>query len=151
MEKDLISIIKEAGIVGAGGAGFPTHVKLNTKADYLIINGAECEPLLRVDQQLMAKESRKLLDAIDLVKKYIGAKVAIIGLKSKYKKAIENIETIINEYENIKMHKMPNFYPAGDEQVLVYETIKKIIPEGSIPLSVGAVVLNVETLLNIFI
>ncbi|CEI72796.1 4Fe-4S dicluster domain-containing protein [Romboutsia hominis] len=150
MEKDLISIIKEAGIVGAGGAGFPTHVKLNTKADYLIINGAECEPLLRVDQQLMAKESRKLLDAIDLVKKYIGAKVAIIGLKSKYKKAIENIETIINEYENIKMHKMPNFYPAGDEQVLVYETIKKIIPEGSIPLSVGAVVLNVETLLNIY-
>ncbi|MGL4913889.1 MAG: 4Fe-4S dicluster domain-containing protein [Romboutsia sp.] len=150
MEKNLISIIKESGIVGAGGAGFPTHVKVNAKADYVIINGAECEPLLRVDQQLMAKESRKLLDSLDLVMKNVEAKIGIIGLKSKYKIAIENLESIINEYPNIKIHKMPNFYPAGDEQILVYEAIGKIIPEGSIPLSVGAVVLNVETILNIY-
>lgn len=150
MEKDLISVIKESGIVGAGGAGFPTHVKVNAKADIVIINGAECEPLLRVDQQLMALESRKLLDSLSLVMKNVGANKGIIGLKSKYKKAIDNIELIIGEYPGITIHKMPNFYPAGDEQVLVYEVTGKVIPEGAIPLSVGAVVLNVETLLNIY-
>ena len=62
MEKNLIDIIAKSGIVGAGGAGFPTHVKMNAKAEYVIINGAECEPLLRVDQQLMAVETKKILD-----------------------------------------------------------------------------------------
>ncbi|MGL5313490.1 MAG: 4Fe-4S dicluster domain-containing protein [Peptostreptococcaceae bacterium] len=150
MEKDLISVIKESGIVGAGGAGFPTHIKVNAKADVVIINGAECEPLLRVDQQLMALESRKILDSLSLVMKFVGADKGIIGLKSKYKKAIENIELIIGDYPGVTIHKMPNFYPAGDEQVLVYEVTGKVIPEGAIPLSVGAVVLNVETLLNIY-
>ncbi len=64
MEKNLIDIIAKSGIVGAGGAGFPTHVKMNAKAEYVIINGAECEPLLRVDQQLMAVETKKILDAL---------------------------------------------------------------------------------------
>lgn len=150
MERSLLSAIKDSGIVGAGGAGFPSHVKVNAKADVVIINGAECEPLLRVDQQLMALEARKLLDSLSLVIKEVGASKGIIGLKGKYKKAIENIENIINEYPNIIIHKMPNFYPAGDEQVLVYEATGKIIPEGSIPLSVGAIVLNVETILNIY-
>ena len=65
MEKNLIDIIAKSGIVGAGGAGFPTHVKMNAKAEYVIINGAECEPLLRVDQQLMAVETKKILDALE--------------------------------------------------------------------------------------
>ena len=74
MEKNLLDIIAQSGIVGAGGAGFPTHVKLNAKAEYVIINGAECEPLLRVDQQLMAIESKKICDALALVKEAVGAK-----------------------------------------------------------------------------
>lgn len=150
MEKDLLSIIKESGIVGAGGAGFPTYVKVNAKADVVIVNGAECEPLLRVDQQLMALESRKLLDSLSLVMKNVGADKGIIGLKSKYKTAIEKLERLIEDYPGISIHKMPNFYPAGDEQVLVYEVTGKVIPEGAIPLSVGVIVLNVETLLNIY-
>ena len=68
MEKNLIDIIANSGIVGAGGAGFPTHVKLNAQAEYVIINGAECEPLLRVDQQLMDVEAKKICDALALVK-----------------------------------------------------------------------------------
>ena len=67
MEKNLIDIISQSGIVGAGGAGFPTHVKVNAQAEYVIINGAECEPLLRVDQQLMATETEKILEALKLV------------------------------------------------------------------------------------
>ena len=83
MEKDLLSLIKKAGIVGAGGAGFPTHAKLNAKAEYVIINGAECEPLLRVDQQLMALHTKEILDALSLVVEHVGAKHGVVALKSK--------------------------------------------------------------------
>ena len=150
MEKDLISLVKDAGIVGAGGAGFPTHVKLNAKAEYVIVNGAECEPLLRVDQQLMAMESRKILEGLKLIKEHVGAKYAVIALKEKYKKAIKSFEDIIGEYEGISLHKLQNFYPAGDEQIIVYEVTGRIVPEGGIPLNVGAIVSNVETIVNIY-
>lgn len=149
MEKELCSIVKEAGIVGAGGAGFPTHVKLDAKAEYVIINGAECEPLLRVDQQLMATQSRKILDGLKLVKDHVGAKYAVVALKEKYKKAIKSFESIIGEYEGMSLHKLQNFYPAGDEQIIVYEVTGKIVPEGGIPLNVGTIVSNVETIVNI--
>ncbi|SCI25072.1 Nitrogen fixation protein rnfC [uncultured Clostridium sp.] len=150
MDKDLCSLVKDAGIVGAGGAGFPTHVKLNAKAEYVIVNGAECEPLLRVDQQLMDVECRKILEGLKLVKEQVGAKYGVIALKEKYKKAINSLEGIIGEYEGIKIHKLQNFYPAGDEQIIVYEVTKRIIPEGGIPLNVGAIVSNVETIANIY-
>lgn len=150
MEKDLISLVKNAGIVGAGGAGFPTHVKLNAKAEYVIVNGAECEPLLRVDQQLMAMESRKILEGLKLIKDHVGAKYAVIALKEKYKKAIKSFEDIIGEYEGVSIHKLQNFYPAGDEQIIVYEVTGRIVPEGGIPLNVGAIVSNVETIANIY-
>ena len=97
MEKDLLSLIKKAGIVGAGGAGFPTHAKLNAKAEYVIINGAECEPLLRVDQQLMALHTKEILDALSLVVEHVGAKHGVVALKSKYKEAIK---IIINLHSN---------------------------------------------------
>ena len=82
MEKNLIDIIAKSGIVGAGGAGFPTHVKMNAKAEYVIINGAECEPLLRVDQQLMAVETKKILDALKLCMEAVGADKGVIALKA---------------------------------------------------------------------
>ena len=150
MEKDLCSIVKDAGIVGAGGAGFPTHVKLNAKAEYVIVNGAECEPLLRVDQNLMAIEARKLLEGLKLIKENVGVKYGVIALKEKYKKAISSLEEIIGEYEGMSLHKLKNFYPAGDEQILVYEVTGRVIPEGGIPLNVGAIVSNVETIANVY-
>ena len=84
MEKNLIDIIAKSGIVGAGGAGFPTHVKMNAKAEYVIINGAECEPLLRVDQQLMAVETKKILDALKLCMEAVGADKGVIALTSSW-------------------------------------------------------------------
>lgn len=150
MEKDLCSIVKDAGIVGAGGAGFPTHVKLNAKAEYVILNGAECEPLLRVDQQLMASESRKILEGLKIVKEHVGAKFGVIALKEKYKEAISSLESILGEYDGISLYKLKNFYPAGDEQVIVYEVTGRIVPEGGIPLNVGAIVSNVETIVNLY-
>ena len=102
MEKDLLSLIKKAGIVGAGGAGFPTHAKLNAKAEYVIINGAECEPLLRVDQQLMALHTKEILDALSLVVEHVGAKHGVVALKSKYKEAISSVQSIIGNYSSLK-------------------------------------------------
>lgn len=150
MEKDLLSLIKKAGIVGAGGAGFPTHAKLNAKAEYVIINGAECEPLLRVDQQLMALHTKEILDALNLVVEHVGATHGVVALKSKYKEAISSVKSIIGNYDKLQLHELENFYPAGDEQVLVYEVTGRIVPEGGIPLNVGAIVSNVETMLNIY-
>ncbi|MFZ5967672.1 MAG: SLBB domain-containing protein [Bacillota bacterium] len=149
MKENFIDLIKAAGVIGAGGAGFPTHVKLNAKAEYVIVNGAECEPLLQVDQQLMAVKTQEILTALQAAVWHTGAKKGIIALKKKYKQAIESLQKSIGEYENLDIFTMDNFYPAGDEQVTVYEVLQRIVPEGGIPLQVNVVVLNVETLLNI--
>ena len=150
MDKNLLNLVKEAGIVGAGGAGFPTYAKLNAKAECVIINGAECEPLLRVDQQLMRDNSQKIVSALSIVMEQVGASKGVIALKEKYYEAIDNLAKIINKDDNISIFKLENFYPAGDEQILVYEVTGKIVPEGGIPLNVGTVVCNVETMLNIY-
>lgn len=141
--------IAAAGIVGAGGAGFPTHVKLDAKADYVLVNGAECEPLLRVDQILLAEETDKILSALALCVEEVGAKEGVIALKEKYKKAIEALGNRLPAYPKLRMHLLKNIYPAGDEQYIVHDVTGRIVPEGGIPLQVGCVVINVETLLNI--
>lgn len=150
MSADLVELVQSAGIVGAGGAGFPTHVKINSTVDTVILNGAECEPLLRVDQQLMALEAVKILTALQAVMDQTQAKEGIIGLKKKYTPAIEALNKELPAFPAIRIHELKNFYPAGDEQVLVYETTKRIVPEAGIPLNVGKLVINVETLLNIY-
>lgn len=146
---DVIEKVKEAGIIGAGGAGFPTHVKLNSAPEYLIVNGAECEPLLRVDQQLGAMYADVLLETLETLRAVCGAKTAIYALKEKYHDAVDALGASIGKYPKIEIKMLRNTYPAGDEQVLVYETIGRVVPEGGIPIAVGAVVLNVETLYNI--
>ncbi|WP_390889675.1 4Fe-4S dicluster domain-containing protein [Pseudoramibacter alactolyticus] len=145
----LVDKVKSAGIVGAGGATFPTHVKIDATADVVIVNGAECEPLLRVDQQLMDLRASDMLEALQTVMDHTQAKEGIIGLKKKYVLAINNLNNLLKDYPKIKLCILNNFYPAGDEQTLVYETTGRIVPEGGIPLAVGALVMNVETLLNI--
>ncbi|MBB6217639.1 Na+-translocating ferredoxin:NAD+ oxidoreductase RnfC subunit [Anaerosolibacter carboniphilus] len=149
MDKQLITFIREAGIVGAGGAGFPTHVKVNGKADYIVVNGAECEPLLRVDQQLMTYRATEVLEGLKAIVKEAGAQKGIIALKKKYKLAIEALEKEIHPEDPIELFELGDFYPAGDEQITVYEVLKRIVPEGGIPLQVGVIVTNVETLLNV--
>ncbi|MDR1649355.1 MAG: SLBB domain-containing protein [Synergistaceae bacterium] len=147
---DVLEKIKAAGIVGAGGAGFPTHVKLDSAPEYLIVNGAECEPLLRVDQQLGAMYAAELLETLETLRSARKASRAIYGLKEKYHDAVDALSSRIGKYPNIEIKTLRNTYPAGDEQVLVYETTGRVVPEGGIPIAVGAVVLNVETLYNIW-
>ena len=148
MEKELLEKIKAAGVVGAGGAGFPTHVKVSSSAQYVIVNGAECEPLLKVDQQLLELKAKELVECLEQIVEQTGAQKGIIALKAKYKKALSSLERAIRGKE-IELYKLKDFYPAGDEQVTVHEVVKRVVPERAIPLEVGCIVINVETLLNI--
>lgn len=150
MENEFIELVKNAGVIGAGGAGFPTYAKLNAKVEKVIVNGAECEPLLKVDQQLMDKYAGQLCFALCRVLKETSAKKGVIALKGKYKEAIKSLQGAIVGHPELELFILDNFYPAGDEQVLVYEVAKKIVPEGGIPLNVGVIVMNVETLLNVY-
>ncbi len=141
--------VREAGVVGAGGAGFPTHVKYQASVEYVIANGAECEPLLYCDQTVMSRYSEKIVEGISLAMKEVGAGAGIIALKKKYREAINALEKAIEGKPSIRLHLMDSFYPAGDEHVLVYEVLGRVVPEGGIPLQVGVVVNNVATLINV--
>ncbi|CAA7601304.1 Respiratory-chain NADH dehydrogenase 51 Kd subunit [Acididesulfobacillus acetoxydans] len=230
---ELAAKVQAAGVVGAGGGGFPTHVKLNNRCDTVLVNGAECEPLLQVDQQLLEREAPVLVDTLASIVESTGAGQGILALKAKYKAARVALEGALtgrdhslcagrhsavgegyspaegSHFASKEGHSLPadnhaasaeghctsgegrspagegylvpkgsrssagtgylttgescsrvgrgrlavcpleDFYPAGDEQVLVYEVLGRVVPQGGIPLHVGVIVLNVETLLNI--
>ena len=149
MSSDIVEIARNSGIVGAGGAGFPIHVKLSAKVDTYIVNGAECEPLLRVDQYLMEKIPEKLIEGLRLGMNATGATKGIIAVKRKYKVAIKKIRSLIQQEDDLEIFLLDDVYPAGDEFILVYDITKKLIPEGGLPLDVGVIVNNVYTLINL--
>ncbi len=128
---ELKVILKDMGVIGAGGASFPTYAKLAENIEYVLINGAECEPLLRVDQQLSNLYAEELLETLSFIVKALSAKKGVFALKGKYKKAIESLNQN-QKYDNIELFKLDNFYPAGDEQITIYEVFGKIVPEGSV-------------------
>ena len=146
---DIISKIREAGIVGEGGAGFPTHVKVNCKAECVIANGAECEPLLRVDQQIMQYYPERVVDGVVKLMEQTGAPRGVIALKDHYTEAITALNKVIADKPGVELHIMKSTYPAGDEQQIVYSVMKRVVPTGGLPLDVGAVVSNVSTLTDI--
>lgn len=148
---DFLETIQKAGIVGAGGAGFPTHVKLKAKAKWLIVNAAECEPLIETDKFLCRTCSRELIGAIMAVSAHLEAEKAVIAIKGKYKAEIAALESAIQELDaKVEIFQMATFYPAGDEQTIVTLVTGKPVPERGLPLDVGAVVQNVGTLYNVF-
>lgn len=139
--------VAQAGIVGAGGAGFPTHVKLAGKADTVLINAAECEPLLHKDKEVLRAYADQVLEGLTIGIELVGAKRGVIGIKGKYKDVIELLEPKLAA--NIQIVPLRDAYPAGDEFMLVYDCLGRVVPPGGIPLAVGAVVMNVETALNV--
>lgn len=150
---NLLEQIKDSGIIGAGGAGFPTHAKLTSKADYILMNGAECEPLLRVDQQLMEIFPDEVIKGFAAAGRLVEAEQALIGIKKKHGKVIDVLNERIralNLADFVKVSPLPDVYPAGDEQVLVYELTGRVVPEAALPISAGCVVINTETALNIY-
>ena len=147
--EQLQKIIYDAGIVGAGGAGFPTHKKLSDQVKQVIVNAAECEPLMFVDHHIFRKHFQSIIDTLNIILDVLKADEAIIGIKGKNMYLLDSKIVKSLEGTRIKIKEIPDIYPAGDEVVLVYETTGKIIPEGAIPVMVGVMVINTETLYNI--
>ena len=147
--KALIRQIQAAGVVGAGGAGFPTHVKLAAQVDTVIANGAECDPLLQCDQRLMEHHAAEIVRGLELAMAVTGAERGILALKEEYDGAVAALRRAMGDRPHLRLHLMESRYPAGDEFVLVYETTGRLVPESGLPLHVGCLVQNVQTLFNI--
>lgn len=145
----IVATVQAMGIVGAGGGGFPTHLKLSRPCEVVIANGAECEPLLANDTFVMEKEAEDVLAGLSLAMEATGAKQGFVALKAKHTQAEAALREAAKGRDNIRIFLLGDYYPAGDEFLLVREVTGRIVPEGSIPIAVGVVVLNVETLRNI--
>ncbi len=141
--------ISKLGLVGCGGAGFPTHIKLGAKnIEALIVNAAECEPLLHKDKEILWHRTKEFFSGLSRAADLTNAKVVSIGLKEKHEELFQYIKEAMTD-KRFQMLPLGDFYPAGDEYELVYEATERLIPFGGIPLDIGCVVLNVETLMNI--
>ncbi len=148
--EDFITAVKKSGIVGLGGAGFPTYVKLDvkdtSKIQELIINCAECEPYITSDTRTMLDKTEEIEYAISLFEKYLGIKKTVIGVESHNKKAIEKMKQIAAKNPNAEVKILPSVYPQGGEKVLIYHTVKKVVPAGKLPIDVGCIVCNCTTM-----
>lgn len=147
---ELKKLLTESGVVGAGGAGFPSSAKLSDKADTIVVNCSECEPLLRVHRQVMEEYAHEIILAVKEVMLATGAQRAIIALKDHYKKALRAVESEIADKSNISICRLKAVYPAGDELILIKETTGRVVKPGNLPISVGVTVFNAETLYNIY-
>lgn len=148
--RELKDAIRSGGVVGAGGAGFPTYMKLDEKVQTIIMNCAECEPLLKLHRQLLTKYAYEILKTFHFLAECLDAKEAVVGIKKEYKAAIAALEEYIYDFPNVRIHLLDGVYPMGDEMVLTYEATGKVIRPGGLPIEAGVAVFNVETVYNIY-
>jgi Na+-translocating ferredoxin:NAD+ oxidoreductase subunit C len=147
--KEIKDIIREAGIVGLGGAMFPTHVKLSIpddkEVDYLILNGAECEPYLTVDYRIMIERSEDVLFGLKVLMKAVGVNKAIIGIEDNKPEAIKAMEKVVINEPGIELKVLETKYPQGGEKMLIKAILGREVPSGGLPLDVGVIVNNITT------
>ena len=146
----LKDLLREAGVVGAGGAGFPSYAKLSDQVDTILLNCAECEPLLKVHRQVLEEYPAEILSSLSELVAVSGAKVGIIAIKAHYKATILALESEIGEFSNLTIHKLDSVYPAGDEIILIKEVTGRVVAPGKLPISVGVTVCNVESVYNVW-
>ena len=153
-EEDLVKAARECGLVGLGGAGFPTHVKLTKRQgvelDTLIINGAECEPYITADYRECMENTEDILYGIYLVKRILGLKKVIIGVEDNKPKALQKLSEIASEKydaeDEVKVMRLKSRYPQGAEKVLIYSATKRKLPLGKLPSDVGCIVMNITSI-----
>jgi electron transport complex protein RnfC len=150
-KEDLINAIKNSGMVGLGGAGFPTYAKFTSdkSIETLIINGAECEPYITSDTATMIERADDIKVAVEAMVKYFNIKEVILGLEKGSDEAQKEMEKIASGIPNMKVKVLPKLYPQGGEKVLVYHTTGKVVGAGMLPIDVGCVVINCSTMANI--
>ena len=146
----LKQILQENGVVGAGGAGFPTYAKLDERAEVILMNCAECEPLLKLHRQLLEQHAEEIRKTFDMIAQTVGAKEAVIGIKREYKATLKAIDRYIDAYPNMRVQLLDSAYPMGDEVILIYEATGRVIRPGGLPIEEGVAVFNVETVYNVF-
>lgn len=147
---EIKALLRDMGVVGAGGAGFPSYAKLSEKADTVILNCAECEPLLKVHRQVLEEYTYEILTALSKIVEACGASKGIIGIKSHYRSTLTALESEISEFPNLDIHTLDSVYPAGDEVILIKEVTGKTVAPGALPISVGVIVCNVESVYNVY-
>ncbi|QZE15938.1 electron transport complex subunit RsxC [Halosquirtibacter laminarini] len=148
-QEEIKAKIAESGIVGLGGATFPTHIKLSpppgNTAKVLVINAVECEPYLTADHQIMLEKGEEIMVGVSILMKGVGVEKAIIGIENNKKDAIDYFKKIAKAYKGIEIAPLKVQYPQGGEKQLIAATIGKEVPSGALPIAVGAVVNNVAT------
>ena len=146
---DFLKAIRDSGLVGLGGAGFPTHVKLNPPKDkvidHLIINGAECEPYITSDYREMVENPSGIINGVKLVLDYLNIPKAIIGIEDNKPRAIQLLTGLAESDKRISVQSLRSRYPQGAEKTLVYTVTGRKVPSGKLPADVGCIVLNVNT------
>lgn len=146
-KESFIKAVRESGVCGLGGAGFPTHIKLNPKTpiDTIVINAAECEPYITADYREMMENTEDVLNGIKLVKERLGIKNAKIAVEANKPEAIKKFEDMAKNDDTIDIVTLPSAYPQGAEKVIIYNSTGRIVEEGKLPSDVGVIVLNVST------
>ena len=151
--QDFLDAVRESGMVGLGGAGFPTVVKLTVKnleqVKAVIINGAECEPYITSDTRTMLDRSEELMEGARLVQHFLQVRRVIFAIEDNKPRCIQLYRKLTKDEDGMEVCALKSLYPQGGEKVLIYNTIGEIVPEGKLPLDVGAIVLNCTTLANI--
>lgn len=150
-KNELSEILKDHGIAGAGGAGFPSYAKLNDGADTIILNCAECEPLLKLHRNLLKDKVFEIVSTLSKVADITKVDNVIIGIKKSYKDTLDALNGTVKSFPKVKVALLDEIYPAGDEVVLIYETTGRIVKPGKIPISIGVIVYNVETVYNMYL
>lgn len=145
--QQIVERVKDAGIVGMGGATFPTHIKLTPKTpvDTLIINGAECEPYITCDYRVIVEHTKDVIDGIRLEAKALNVKRILIGIEKMNGEAVTALKKASADYPEIEVVTLPVKYPQGSEKQLIYTLTKRIVPAGKLPSDVGVVVSNIQT------
>ena len=147
--KELMEAIRQSGLVGLGGAGFPTHVKLSPppdkKIDTLIINAAECEPYITSDYREIIENSRGVMDGINIVRELLGVDRVLIGVEDNKPEAIKELKGLAGTDGRIEVVELKSRYPQGAEKMLIYSTTGRKVPPGKLPMDVGVVVMNVNS------
>ena len=145
--ESFVKAVRESGICGLGGAGFPTHIKMNpkTEIDTLVINGAECEPYITADYREMIENAEDVIGGIKLVQSQLGIKKVRVAIEANKPEAIKNFTKMAEDDDSVDIVTLPSKYPQGAEKVIIYNSTGRIVKEGQLPSDVGVIVMNIST------
>lgn len=153
-KQEIRDIVKEAGIVGLGGAGFPTHVKLapkdESKIEYILVNGAECEPYLTSDYRLMMEEPEKLVGGLKVILQLFDNAKGVIGIENNKPEAIKKLQELVKDEARIEVCPLQTKYPQGGERSLIYAVIGRKVNSSMLPADAGCIVDNVDTVISVY-